>query len=602
MYQIFFPVTMKLKLFISYIFFLLITGIILTALGIGCSTDSGISLESIPENNNPAGEILEFSFNVNRPVQNPYDVESINVTMNVWLQQGDTLKIPAFYYLPYKEENNGQSWVQTGGSTWKVRFTPREQGTYYYNLEVVYEDEVVKTGTKNIQVAANSHYGFIETRENSRYFHDAAGNSFFPSGINLAHPPHNGQPLDYDYFFEKMAQNGMNFTRIWLTPQWGKHAIALEWTDGQYPTQKGNLGLRRINAEMAYRLDQIMDSALKNGVYVMLCLLDERELEAEKDWKTNPYNSKNGGPANEPMDFFSNAEAKNAFKNRLHYLIARWSAYPNLFAWEFWNEFDHHRLIPDWESQRESVGAWHHEMSRYVKATDPHQHMVTTSVVGSRTDRLIWDYPEIDFVQAHSYVGKDHLAERTDDLYQLFSKEYPDKPFLISEMGTDWRGFNSQYDAERVGLHNGLWGSTMGGNSGTAMWWWWLEMDDADMWKEWKDLTAFTDGIRWNENNNDSIITDNPDLKGKYLISDGTAWVWCYNRLHNWKNTKNAIPVKPLNAVTVMLEKIPPGKYKILWFNKGRFNQGQIVHSHGALELHLPELKSDVAFKLVPVD
>jgi hypothetical protein len=573
--------------------------LLLTILTANVKAEPGIHWIKQPEGIQNAGTMIRFDFLYDTKVSNPYDSDSVQIFMKIWNQNHDTLVLTGFRYIPYMPDVD--EWLQNGKATWQVRHTPVSSGTFNYQVQVHQKGGSAKSDIYSFKVVDHEWDGFVTASRNHRYFELHSGKTFFPSGINLAHPPHNGKPLDYDYFFRIMKENKMNFTRIWLTPQWGKHALALEWTDKQYPSQKGLLGLRRINSGMAYRLDRIMESAHKHGIYVMLCMLDERELEAEKDWKDNPYNIANGGPVAEPMDFFSNAQAKSAFKNRLHYLIARYSAYPNLFAWEFWNEFDHHRLIPDWESQRENVGEWHSEMSRYIKMNDPYQHMVTTSVVGSRTDRLIWDYPEIDMVQAHSYVGKDHLAERSDDLYLLFLEEYPEKPFFIGEMGTDWRGFNKLNDAEKTGLHNGLWATAMGGHSGTGMWWWWYETDEADLWSEWKNLAIFTEGINRKDAIMDSVSSNHPQLKGKYTVSEGHVWIWCYNLQHNWLSVKNGIEAEPLPNVKIRVQHIPPGEYELLEFNNGIFSKLQNIHIEGRAEIVIPVVKRDVALKLVPL-
>jgi hypothetical protein len=553
----------------------------------------------LPGENQKVGTIIRFGFDLSLNISNPYDSDSIKVMMEIWDERNDTLLIPAFYNVPYLI--SGDQYIRAGNPFWEVRFTPKRPGNFTCRLIVQTKTTKENTDSVALTVTENKWEGFVKTSAKFRYFELESGGVFFPSGINLAHPPHNGTPLDYDYFFKKMAENGMNFTRIWLTPQWGRHALALEWTDNQYPSQQGNLGLRKINGEIAFRLDDIMESAHKYGIYVMLCLLDERELEKGSHWKENPYNAEAGGVLSEPMEFFSDQKAKDAFRNRLWYLIARYSAYPNLFAWEFWNEFDHHRLIPDWDAHRKNVGNWHHEMSSYLKQNDPHNHMVSTSVVGSRTDKIIWDYAEIDFVQAHSYVGKDHLADRSHDLYVSFKNDYPGKPFFIGEMGTDWRGFNKENNAEATGLHNGLWATTMGGHSSTGMWWWWLETDEADLWHEWKNLSVFLKGINWANSKSYFInTTHNSKIAGRYVVSGDSTWVWFYNREYNWKNKKENNQIPDAGPEQFKLTGLPVGNFVVLRFKDGRFTEEGRLESDGSATFQLPEFSSDYAALLVP--
>ncbi len=575
----------------------LLAGIIIIITG--CSNQSGISWQNTPKDGVKAGEVIELVFDVNRDITNPYNSDEIGIIFNVWQENGDTLAVPAFYFVPYT--SNGHNLIRNGEPVWKVRFTPKLSGEYFYNLTVDHEDERAETAVQSFNVTENNYKGFIQAKRGDRLFRYSSGEVFFPSGLNLAHPPHTGGPLEYDYFFQKMEDNSMNFMRIWLTPQWGEYAIALEWTDNQYPSHKGNLGLRKINSEMAYRLDSNMESAMEHGIYVMLCLLDERELEERSHWKENPYNTEAGGVISEPMEFFSDEGAKDAFRNRLRYLIARYSAYPNLFAWEFWNEFDHHRLIPDWENRRQNVGKWHHEMSRYLKQNDPHNHMVSTSVVGSRTDKIIWDYEEIDFVQAHSYVGKDHLADRSHDLFKLFEEEYPDRPFIIGEMGTDWHGFTRENNAEGTGLHNGIWESSLGGHSGTGMWWWWYEIDEAQLWNEWKYIADFTIGMDREKSNYYFVQPDTKaQIAGRYVVSGDSIWVWFYNRDNNWKNIKEGISITNTNPKQYYLTNIPAGSYQIRQFENGKFTKSGQLESNGTALIHLPPFMADYAALLVP--
>lgn len=584
------------NLFITLLVVLLVSIIIIIT---GCGNQTGISWQTTPEDGTKTGEVMELTFDVSRDISNPYNSDEVKIDFNIWMESGDTLILPAFYFIPYS--TNGNDLKQNGEPVWKIRFTPKSAGEYLYNVLIDHEGERAVTATKSFSVTENTFKGFIHTKRGERLFRNSTGEVFFPSGLNLAHPPNTGGPLDYDYFFQKMKDNNMNFMRIWLTPQWGRYAIALEWTDNQYPSLKGNLGLRKINSEMAYRLDSIMESAMEHGIYVMLCLLDERELEEGSHWKENPYNLEAGGVISEPLDFFSDEKAKDAFRNRLRYLIARYSAYPNLFAWEFWNEFDHHRLIPDWGALRKDVGGWHHEMSRYLKQNDPHNHMVSTSVVGSRTDKIIWDYDEIDFVQAHSYTGKDHLADRSHDLFILFEEEYPDRPFFIGEMGTDWRGFTKENNAEGAGLHNGLWESSLGGHSGTSMWWWWNEIDDEQLWDEWKYIAAFTEGIDRNKSNYYFVNPDNNSkIGGRYVVSGDSIWIWFYNRDHNWIKLKEGDKVIKTNPTQYKLTNIPPGSYQILNFEGGNFTNAGRLDSNGSVVIQLPSFMADYAALLVP--
>ncbi len=84
----------------------------------------------------------------------------------------------------------------------------------------------------------------------------------------------------------------------------------------------------------------------------------------------------NGGPAATPKDFFTNAESKAMYKNRLRYLIARWGYSPAIAAWEFFNEIDNAVFTPTPHDsvliEHQVITQWHDEMSTYLKNNDPY--------------------------------------------------------------------------------------------------------------------------------------------------------------------------------------------------------------------------------------
>jgi len=103
-----------------------------------------------------------------------------------------------------------------------------------------------------------------------------------------------------------MKRNGANFARIWLV-RWN---MGLEWTKGD-----GNgmyQGIGRYALDNAWRIDELLRLAERNGIYLMLCLgyhgeLADRQLYfGEQAWDKNPYNRKNGGPCDKPADFWTN--------------------------------------------------------------------------------------------------------------------------------------------------------------------------------------------------------------------------------------------------------------------------------------------------------
>jgi len=67
--------------------------------------------------------------------------------------------------------------------------------------------------------------------------------------------------------------------------------------------------------------------------------------DTRSDWNQNPYNVALGGPVGQPALFFSNETARNLFKRRLRYVMARWGYSPAVFSWEVIDQLDKNNLI-----------------------------------------------------------------------------------------------------------------------------------------------------------------------------------------------------------------------------------------------------------------
>src|SRR6201999_2751277 len=101
-------------------------------------------------------------------------------------------------------------------------------------------------------------------------------------------------------------------------------------------------GVGHYADQSAFRIERQLDVADAHGLQVQLVVNDHgqvRSLDGGR-WLENPYNALNGGPvpSDHPEQFFTNAQARELFKHRLRYLVARYGAYRNVLAWELFNE------------------------------------------------------------------------------------------------------------------------------------------------------------------------------------------------------------------------------------------------------------------------
>ncbi len=285
----------------------------------------------------------------------------------------------------------------------------------------------------------------------------------------------------YDSAFKTLAENGGNFARVWMCTR-----------DAMLETSATGLG--RYDLQHAAAIDHVLEQAQKNGVNVMLCLLNHRELLQSDmwgvaDWPINAYNAKNHGPATRPIDFFTDADARRIFKARLRYIVARFSAFTSVGFWEFFNEQEFARVnIPV---------QWNAEMAAYLRQIDPFQHLITTSAA---VNPKVWEIPQIDLTQSHIYGDGTQVDMVTPLQTAESNHERFNKPHLVAEMGIDFHGPDIRFDptGKGTGFHNALWAGLASGNAGTGMYWWWDNyIGPKDLWHEMQPVAAFVRGIDW---------------------------------------------------------------------------------------------------------
>ncbi|MEK7765684.1 MAG: cellulase family glycosylhydrolase, partial [bacterium] len=288
--------------------------------------------------------------------------------------------------------------------------------------------------------------------------------------------------------FERLGLAGGNWVRIWMI-YWH---LALEGTDAN----QGYHGAGVYNLVNAWKLDELFRIADRNGINLMLCLDSFNELRdgtGHPAWKSNPYARERGGPLATMRDFWTDREARRLYRQKLRYLVARWGAQPNLFAWEFWNEVDG---ISRYETNL--VAPWHAEMGKELKPLDPYHHLVTTSGGGPRGDPAIWTLPEMDLVQAHAY----NLADTAAALSKIVGAlRHYGKPVIVGEFGAEvdeGKWIEEGGDQEGVHLATALWAVPLAEAAGTPMIWYWGNyVNRFGLWKHFAAVNRFLRGVDW---------------------------------------------------------------------------------------------------------
>ncbi|APW58937.1 hypothetical protein [Paludisphaera borealis] len=399
---------------------------------------------------------------------NPFDPDQIAVDGEVATPAGKIVNVPGYFQTPFQLEagRGGESLKVAGASGFRVRYTPTVAGPHQITIKVKDRSGEVRAKPLAFIVDASKTPGFVRVAAKSpRYFAFDDGASYFAIGENVCWGGGKAPMADYAAWFAGLGKAGGNWARLWLA----FNEKGLEWMPA--PTPKGGTGsyqgLGRYALDNAWRLDEVVHLAERNGVRLMFCIGTYGEFKDggffnEGSWVSNPYNAKNGGPCASPDDFWTNAEARKLYKQRLRYIIARWGCSPQVFAWEFWNEVQ----------PTPAVEAWTAEMAAYLKQHDPNRHLVSTSY-GSPA---IWKDRNIDLSMTHMYGTAGATADFTAQIQRETHANLAfGKPYLLAEFGIDWQAGDEKWDPKGNGLnmHNGAWAALASGSAGTAMLWWW---------------------------------------------------------------------------------------------------------------------------------
>ncbi len=357
-------------------------------------------------------------------------------------------------------------------NSWRVRFTPTEVGLWSYTLTLQDGGGTSPALAGTFNTLTGTDPGFVRRLAGSNYLRFDAGTPYMPVGENLCWGNSN-RLGDYKVWLDQLYANRANCVRLWLC-YWG---MELEWKNIGYG---GYNGLRRYAQPSAYELDWILEYCAARGIYVELCLNNHGQLRATGDnaqWAASPYNAANGGPcaAAQPWSFFTDAAAKDTYKNKLRYLVARYGYSKNLLAWEFFNELD---LVENYASPavRTASVAWVSEMAAYLKALDPNQHLISNSYAMSTGEPAVWDDANIDFTQTHLYRKQADLETPLAAAATTLLAAH-NKPYLTGEFGLEVY-HNAQAntgldDPNAIHFRTTMWASAFNGSMGPGLTWWW---------------------------------------------------------------------------------------------------------------------------------
>lgn len=426
---------------------------------------------------------------------NHFDPDEIRVDATFTSPSRKVAKVPAFWFQDYTRAlvEGAEVLTPNGQPGWRIRFTPTETGEYTLSIQVQRAGSAGSAPlvTKfNVASAPLSSGGWVRLARDGRYLETSDGHPLRLIGENVCWAGGRGT-YDFDQWFDGMQKSGQNFARLWFSP-W---SIGIEHEPGT---------LTRYKLEDAWQMDHVFQLAEQRGIYLMLCFdhhgmyqVDNQNWGGSNNfWKTNPYNQALGGPCTDPNDFFTDPKAHALYQKRLRYLIARYGYSPQLLAWQFFNEIDN-VYAPRQRLQAADVATWHGLMGRWMRAEDPYQHLITTSLTGGSDRPEIWTLPEMDFTMYHSYAdpapGRWNAA-----LVKDYVQRYK-KPVMVGEFGVSTREWAIASDPYLRGFRQALWSSALAGSVGTAMSWWWEDIHNDNAYSLYDAMSQILSAAGWHD-------------------------------------------------------------------------------------------------------
>jgi hypothetical protein len=421
---------------------------------------------------------LELTFPVDREYDNAFNPHEVEVTGHFRTPAGKAMEVPGFFYQDYKrlqDEEGFEKLIPVGAPSWKVRFSAMEPGRHEYYVTLKDERGEMRSGNESFEATPSTDpRGWVQvSKQDPRYFEFENGQFFYPQGINMrdggSDAARQQGTFAFDEFFPAFDQAGLSFVRTWMCAWWA----GIEWTD-KYESRYDNLG--RYCMYNAWRLDHAIDVAERNDLFVELTLNSHGQLRRDKfdaEWEYNPYAAANGGPCATPSQIWTNPTAKEMFRRRYRYIIARWGYSRNIMAWDLWNEID---LIDAYGQLSPDVAAWHDEMSKYLRSLDPWKHLITTHYClffSGDGGRSLWNLPNIDYLQADAYWPPRKPGEIGDDISRGYGlrADIP-KPYMVIEFGPQTSQIPSLSPTQIEGYFRvGLWTSVVTPMAAPAHFW-----------------------------------------------------------------------------------------------------------------------------------
>jgi hypothetical protein len=379
----------------------------------------------------------------------------------------------------------------------------------------------------------------VSPRDN-RYFELSNGHSYVPIGLNLIAPDRAFGPGEtnglrrMDDWFGKLATNGGNFARVWLSNDF-------------WDVEHEHSGV--YDEAKAHRIDALLDSARKHGIRLKLTLEHFREMQESprQSWANKPlHHVSQGGTATNMADFFSGAASRERFKAKLDWFAARYGSDPIIFGWELWNEIN--------AVSGGNYMDWTEAMLPELHRRFP-KNLAMQSLGSFDGDYAVKPYerltrmPGNDVAQVHRYLDlgarypicHEPVDVLAADAVKTLLAWNPQRPVLLAESGAVERSHSgpsklSSKDKDGIILHDVLFAPFFAGAAGPGHCWHWDQyVDRNDLWWQFGRFAEVLKQVDLPGEHFQPMRIENPRLR-VYVLKGKTTLIWCRDRENTWQS------------------------------------------------------------------
>lgn len=548
----------------------------------------------------PQFEKFELTWPVDQLYENPYDPAVVNVEGHFLSPSGQALTVPGFFYQGFTRSKSPEGFERltpVGGPQWKVRFAPREVGTWRYYVTLRDALGTRRSPENSFEATAPLHPEGLArvSRQDPHYFEFENGDFLYPFAINMRDGGDQAEAqagtYDFDHFFPLFRQYGISVVRTWMCAWWA----GIEWSQ-KYHSRFADVG--RYAQYNAWRLDYALDLAAQHNLYLEITLGSHGQLRQDKfdaEWEYNPYAVENGGYLAAPFMFFTSERAKNDHKQRYRYIAARWGYGRNIFSWDLWNEIE----LSEGYNPQESA-AWHQEMARFLRQSEQQPHIIVSHIAlyWHAGDEL-WQLPEIEYIQSDSYWKR-----RDEGMNESFARRQRyNKPFIFIEYGPQTAELPVPESRWLQEFRCGLWVSALMPWSAPGAFWYQKEWEQYRLGDFMKGLQGFVAGEdRRGKNFRLTQVGLIPEtkLRVQAMQNDNSAYFYVYDYDGLGQRER---PATGITGITATIASLRPGNYRVEFWDTLTGQMASTVTlttPNGNLAVPLPPIAPDLAVKVLP--